>query len=556
VRIEGSVSTPTDKDFYSVHLREGELLILDVDGTVTLDSFLRLHTITGSVAATSDDLGTFDPGSTAHAGVSHNMDSFIRFRAPTTGDYNFSIEAFDQPGGDRTSGAYKINVSIGPPASAADLQEEDVEALLSGYFWSDRSLTFGFPTSPSQYPPGSHDGEPSDNFGAFNAVQQAAVRQILGQFAQLTDLAFTENSGSPGSASLRYAMSDAAESAYAYYPTGGGQSGTSWYNNSSGVHNSPGLGNYAWLTLIHETGHSLGLKHGHEAPALSFIHDSLEYSVMTYRSYVDGSLDETSGFTNETFGYPQSLMMYDMAALQRLYGADFTFNGGNTVYRWSPDTGQMFVNDVGQLTPGANRVFLTVWDGGGTDTYDLSGYGTEAIIDLRPGEWTITARNQLADLGHSHLAEGNVANALLYNEDVRSLIENAIGGSGNDILIANQAVNLLTGGPGADAFRLVAAADSPTAAPDKILDFLRGADKIDLSWMDGNTNLDGHNYFGFIGTDGFSGTSGSWGEVRYELFGSDAHVFGDFNADALADFELVVAGIGMLDRFDFMFGYG
>ena len=71
---------------------------------------------------------------------------------------------------------------------------------------------------------------------------------------------------------------------------------------------------------------------------------------------------------------------------------------------------------------------------------------------MRPGEWTTTSTAQLAKLHYngSKVATGNIANALLYNNDTRSLIENAIGGFGNDTLIGNQAANTLQGGAGAD----------------------------------------------------------------------------------------------------------
>ena len=69
-------------------------------------------------------------------------------------------------------------------------------------------------------------------------------------------------------------------------------------------------------------------------------------------------------------------MMYDIAALQPIYGANFSTNTGNSVYTWNPSTGEMSINGVGQGAPAwrANRVFLTIWDGGGNDTYDLSNY--------------------------------------------------------------------------------------------------------------------------------------------------------------------------------------
>ena len=75
-------------------------------------------------------------------------------------------------------------------------------------------------------------------------------------------------------------------------------------------------------------------------------------------------------------------MANDILALQTLYGANFTTQSGNTIYSWNPTTGQEFINGVGQPAPGggaggsANRIFMTVWDGGGIDTYDLSNYST------------------------------------------------------------------------------------------------------------------------------------------------------------------------------------
>src|SRR6476619_4394810 len=147
-------------------------------------------------------------------------------------------------------------------------------------------------------------------------------------------------------------------------------------------------------------------------------------------------------------------MMDDIAALQFMYGANFTTNAGNTVYVWSTTTGEEFVNGVGQGRPGGNHIFETVWDGGGTDTYDFSNYATGLVVDLRPGGWTTTSSAQLSHLdyyaGDTHVAAGNIANALLYNGDPRSLIENAKGGVGNDAITGNAVANLLEGQAGND----------------------------------------------------------------------------------------------------------
>ena len=100
-------------------------------------------------------------------------------------------------------------------------------------------------------------------------------------------------------------------------------------------------------------------------------------------------------------------MQDDIIALQYLYGANYQYNSGNTVYRWSPTTGETFINGVGQGATLHAKIFLTIWDGGGIDTYDFSNYKTNAVINLAPGAWSTPApgaesRPQLAQSGCPH----------------------------------------------------------------------------------------------------------------------------------------------------------
>jgi hypothetical protein len=328
-----------------------------------------------------------------------------------------------------------------------------IDGVLSGVKWGVGTLTFSFPQDASFYGSSYGSGENLNNFEAFTANQQAAVRKILDAISSFSNLNFTEVIESTTvHGDLRYAESDSTGTAWAYYPSTSALGGDAWFNNSKNYYDNPIAGNYGYLTMMHETGHALGLKHPHDVRgsfnALPLEVDSLEFTVMSYRSYVGAST--TSGYTNGSGSYPQSFMMLDIAALQKMYGADYTTNSSDTVYSWSATTGQMLVNGVSQGATAGNKVFLTVWDGGGNDTYDFSNYAGGVKVDLSPGGWSTMSTTQLASLGGGQVARGNVANALLFDGNTASLIENAIGGAGNDTLVGNQADNVLTGGAGAD----------------------------------------------------------------------------------------------------------
>jgi len=355
--------------------------------------------------------------------------------------------------------------------------DQNIDALLSGYRWMG-SITYSFPDSRSDYESGYTEAS-ATGFSSVSFNQMQAARFILEgtsaytggprmgltAFEQFTNASISD-AGSNG-ADIRIAKSSSANpTAYAYYPVGDYRAGDIWFGTQYD-YGDPQLGSYAYATMVHELGHALGLKHGHQTGGVSNVsmtadRDSLEFSVMTYRSYIGQT---PNGYTNETYGFPQTFMMYDIAALQHMYGANFNTNSGNTTYRWDPTTGQAFINGVGQGAPGANRVFLTVWDGGGIDTYDFSNYTTNLQIDLTPGGWSLMSAVQQANLGGGNYARGNVFNALQYQGDARSLIESAVGGAGDDNIRGNAANNTLVGGIGND--------------------YLNGADGIDVAVYSG-----------------------------------------------------------------------
>lgn len=432
------------------------------------------------------------------------------------------------------------------PSSRTVTKSGDVtiDGLLAGMKWSTATLNFSFGTSSSDYLGDYKRSEEAfNNFEAFNTAQRSAVKQAFGQISSFTNLGFNEVAGAKGD--LRFGMTDGTSTAHAYYPSGFGKGGDAWFNNSGGRYDAPTAGNYAFHSIIHEIGHALGLKHSHEETALPEAQDTMEYSVMSYHAHVG---DAGTSYPNETGGFAQTYMMYDVAALQYLYGANYTTNSTNTTYSWNPLTGAMSTNGVAGAAPEANRVFLTIWDGGGVDTYDLSNYQNAVTIDLRPGEWSTTSPVQLANLGNGFSARGTIANALLFNGDARSLIENARGGTGDDLLIGNQAGNLLEGGRGADRLAGGAGADtflfrpgdSGASARDVVTDFVRGQDKIDLV------------AFGDLELIGGASYSGKANELRLWSDGAGTMIGIDVDGDRVSDFVVEISGGAVLDAGDLL----
>ena len=239
-------------------------------------------------------------------------------------------------------------------ASVSSQGNKYIDGILTGTKWGTANLTYSFPSQASYYGSSYGKSEPSSNFEPFNPAQQAAEKSVLAMYSAVANVSFTEvTETSTQHGDLRFAESDKYGTAFAYYPSTSAAGGDAWFNNSSNYYDNPAKGNYAWLTFIHETGHTLGLKHPQDTIGsfgpMPADRNSLEYTVISYRSYIGGP---TSGYTNAGGSYPQTLMMYDIAAVQALYGANYSTNSGNTIYQWDPNTGEMLVNGGRARSPG------------------------------------------------------------------------------------------------------------------------------------------------------------------------------------------------------------
>lgn len=436
-------------------------------------------------------------------------------------------------------------------SSTAAKGDNNIDGLLIGTQWASTSVSYSFTDTfdfrwtvfpiafdYTDYEAGYSQAAVHDaSFQMFNATQQAAARDWIataGEYFNVSMLSPNDLTGaSDRDATIRMAMSSDPGTAYGYYPAGSVEAGDIWVNNG-GTYNNPIIGTYAYHTIGHELGHALGLKHGHELGGVNNVamnadRDSMEFSIMTYRSYIGGPL---TGYSNEAGGFAQTLMMYDIAAIQHMYGAWFGYNDTDTTYTFSTTTGEMFVNGIGQGTPYTNDIFRTIWDGNGIDTYDFSNYTTNLSIDLTPGGWTDvdTAGNfQAAYLGGGNYSRGEVFNALQYNGDARSLIENAKGGTGNDSIIGNAANNTIWGGAGNDSISGGGGNDIYYAGTGD--DTVWGGDNAEIyNGDDGNDTLKGAG-----GSDTLNGGNGN--DI---IYGGD----GDDIADSGAGDDTLYLGAG------------
>jgi Ca2+-binding RTX toxin-like protein len=307
--------------------------------------------------------------------------------------------------------------------------------LVWGYKWGSTpvgtpvSLTYSFPQAGADWLSNYYDQEPFNGFQAFTTTQQNAAYQALALWSQVANITFTQVSenGNPGSedvGDLRFgnsaAVTNSSSAAWAYLPYEDGsnmwpENGDVWFD----VQYPPNLqllqGQFGFSTMVHEIGHALGLDHPFADVAgelaMPAAQNNQRYTIMAYNLY--------SGATIEAYGP----MLYDIAAIQYLYGANMTWHAGDDVYQFATD----------------KEYFECIWDAGGHDTLDLSLQSRNQVIDLRAGTFSSIGVKNNGQTGN-----GNVAIAFKVE------IEDAIGGSGHDKITGNTVANKLDGGSGND----------------------------------------------------------------------------------------------------------
>ena len=299
--------------------------------------------------------------------------------------------------------------------------------------WYEASITYSFPVTKSQIsgPFGETRG-----FLPLNANQQSATKLAMTLWDELMSTSCFQV---VGQSNIEFGNSTTmTDYAHAYFPA----NGSVWFSAKDSALLAPKVGEYEFETFLHEIGHAFGLDHmggynggGNSSP--SCYQDSTVYSIMSYfgpdHRSGEGQVAWADWVGDDGKVYsPQTPMLSDIQAIQAIYGADLKTREGDSVYGFNSNlTGE--TASIYNFFQNAHPI-LTIYDAGGIDTLDLSGFLTPSTIDLQSGAFS--SCNSMTN---------NIA--IAYS----STIENAVGGAGNDWIMGNASSNILTGGRGNDS---------------------------------------------------------------------------------------------------------
>lgn len=489
--LDDTLEVMGDRDWVRVELTSGQSVKVFLDGLTLEDPYLRIRDASGNLLFENDDITS---GS--------NRDSLLAFTATYTGTYFIDVGAWE----DKYTGTYELSVSVYTPPPLATI-DQIADQLVTGY-WGGQQHRFNV----------TQGGSLSVNLTGLTPEGQHLARAALKTWTDIIGVNFVEVATGG-----KLKFDDNEEGAHSSSIYSGGFIISSAVNVSAKWLTDYGttINGYAFQTYIHEIGHALGLGHAGSYNGEArypydarFENDSWATSIMSYFDQRENTYFAGLGFTKSFLGTP---MQADIVAMSKLYGLSTTTRLGDTVY----GTGSTASDPVFDATANPNLSY-TIYDSGGVDTLDFSGFAQNQRINLNSETFSNVA--------------GRVGNVSIARSVI---IENAIGGIGNDTLIGNSANNVLTGGPGIDV--LFGGLGDDVISADRHTGFDNGADIDRLNGDGGNDSIFAG--YGDIvdGGDGFD-------VVYVSYIGGSAGINGD--TATLFSGQPLVAGGGTLSNIE------
>jgi Ca2+-binding RTX toxin-like protein len=342
-----------------------------------------------------------------------------------------------------------------------------IDSLVAGGTWTDSNG--GTVTIQWTAFQGTMDGQ---NSYSWTPLALAGLREALSLWESVANIDFVEVSGA-ANADVKFWWGTEAQAGGAdvlgwsdlpgfedHYENPASETRDLLFNaqasSAAGALVKGGLG---LVTMVHEIGHLLGLAHPHDGgagsdattfpgvyhewPSYTYGDGDLNQGVYTTMSYNFGWPGAYAGETDEAFGLQYGPMALDIAAIQAIYGVNTSYATGNNLYTLPK------VSAVGSY-------FSAIWDTGGVDTISNEGASYKTVIDLREATAGIHGGGYISygtDM-YGRIVSGG------YTIARGVVIENAIGGNGDDTITGNGAVNRLEGGSGNDRLEGGAGADT------------------------------------------------------------------------------------------------
>ncbi|WP_066482670.1 MULTISPECIES: hypothetical protein [unclassified Sphingomonas] len=446
----GHIETSQDTDTYKIYLEAGKVYLFDLAGGTDyrtnpnavpsgeLDTILALYDAGGNLVTFNDDLS-----------FPTDLSSGLIFVPEESGYYYLDTLAYPNQTGGYTLDVREVDPSQFDPldsinwANANNVEFVDVNGVPTAYvYFGDSDENFGQT---------GDDGGPMVTID-WNDFEKQQVMLALREFERVLGVKY-EITEDVNQATFRLLKTESEQYGAYFFPQGpafGDDQGVGVFNVLSGgwsfdQQQSLLQGGYSFAVILHEFGHAHGLAHPHDngggsevllgvtsATGTLGLYD-LNQGVYSTMSYNDAWQLNPAGPTPFTAagldnGWSGTLGAFDIAVLQARYGVN-PYNTGNNVYE---------LRDVNEL----GTFYTTIIDTSGVDEIRYSG-ALDAQIDLTAATLDYSPTGG----GVVSFVDGIWGGYTIANGVV---IENASGGSGNDVLLGNASANTLNGNGGDD----------------------------------------------------------------------------------------------------------